>query len=164
MIRTAPAPQSVIVGIFMVLAAVVSAVAPVPTLYRSLGVLLFGYLGFAVGGMPYAYLATLLAPPLGLLSGSVDWLVMLPIVLAGNLLAMLGLEFGWRFPALVVSPLLVAAPQWIAWQASQRDLFAVTLPWNPSPGLWIGLHALVAAAGVLVALFFDRRRARAAGD
>ncbi len=159
MIRTAPAPLNLVIGTFLVLAAVVSAVAPLPPMFRSLGILLFSYLAFAMSGMPFAYLAALLAPPLGLISSDANWLVMLPIVLSSNLLAMLGLEFAWRYPAVVISPLLQIAPQLFVMQMSRRELFQVALPWEPNPSLWIGLHALVAVAGVLAAVMLDRRRA-----
>lgn len=160
MIRTAPLPQSLVIGTFLFLAAVVSAVAPVPLLYRSLGTLLFGYLAFGIGGMPFAYLTALLAPPIGLITGDSDWAVMLPVVLSSNLLGMLGLEFGWRLPALVVSPLALAVPLIFVRTASKIDLFAVELPWDDGSALWIVLHLLVAVAGILIALFLDRRRAR----
>ena len=158
MIRAAPEPQRTIVGTFLILAAVVAAVAPVAVSLRSAGVVLFAYLAFAVGGMPFAYLAALVAPPLGLLGGDAAWLVMLPIVLSGNLLAMLGLEFAWRWGALVVSPALLVAPALFVQTMSQRDLFRVDLPWDDGRGAWIGLHLLVAAFGVLIALLVDRRR------
>lgn len=160
MIHPAPQPQRLIVGVFLVLAAVVAAVAPLPILYRSLGVLLMSYAAFAVGGMPFAYLAALLAPPLGLFGGDSDWLIMLPVVLTGNLLAMLGLEYAWRWAALAVSPLLLAAPQVFTLAVSRRDLFAVALPWEPDAELWIVLHVLVALAGVLLAVVLERRRLR----
>lgn len=160
MIRTAPLPQSLVIGTFLFLAAVVSAVAPVPLLYRSLGALLFSYLAFGIGGMPFAYLTALLAPAIGLITGDSEWAVMLPVVLSSNLLGMLGLEFGWRLPALVVSPLALAVPLIFVRTASKMDLFAVELPWDDSSALWIVLHLLVAVAGILIALVLDRRRAR----
>lgn len=161
MIRTAPMPQRLFIGLFVFLAAVVIAVAPVPTVYRSAGVALCAYLAFAGAGMPAAYLTALIAPPLGLVQGAGDWLVMLPIVLAGNLLAMLGFEYTWRLPALVVSPLLLVAPAFVAWRLSYQDLFEVSLPWAANEGTWVVLHLLVGVAGVLLALFVDRRRATA---
>ncbi len=161
MIRTAPAPQRFIIGVFFFLAAVVCAVAPLPLLFRSLGVALFAYLAFGVAGMPAAYLTALLAPVVGLVSGDAGWLVMLPIVLSGNLLAMLALEYAWRYPALVLSPLLLVAPMAVAAVASTRPLFEVALPWGSPEGTWIATHALVGVGGVLSALYLDRRRARA---
>lgn len=160
MIRTAPPPQNIIIGTFLFLAAVVCAVAPIALVYRSLGILLFSLLAFAVGGMPFAYLTALLAPPLGLISGDAGWQVMFPIVISANLLSMLGLEYAWRLPALIVSPLLQVTPQLFALQASKRDLFAVELPWEPAAALWVLLHGLVALGGVLIAIILDRRRAR----
>ena len=158
MIRTAPAPQSLVIGIFLVLAAAVFAVAPIPLVLRSLGIVASAYLGFAVGGMPWAYLAALVAPPVGLLAGDTDWLVMLPVVLSGNLLAMLGLEYAWRWPALILSPLLLIVPQLATLLISGRELFRVELPWEPSGTAWILLHLLVAVAGVLGAILLERRR------
>lgn len=163
MIRKAPMPQRLFAGVFFVLAAIVCAVAPMPAVFRSLGIMLSAYLGFSAAGMPVAYLCALLAPPFGLIGGDPDWLVMLPIVLSGNLLAMLGLEFGWRYGALVLSPVLLVAPALVSWQLSKKPLFEVSLPWHVSEAAWVALHLLVAALGVLVALFLDRRReARAA--
>lgn len=159
MIRTAPAPQNLIVGGFFVLLAVVAAVAPVPLVFRSLGILFASYLAFAMGGMPFAYVGALLAPPVGLITGDVEWLVMLPVVLSSNLLGMLGLEFAWRWAALVVSPLLVVVPLAFVSVMSQRELFAVDLPWEPSSGQWVFLHGLIALGGVLVGVMLDRRRA-----
>lgn len=162
MIRTAAMPQRLFIALFLFLAAVVFAVAPLPLLFRSLGVVLCAYLSFAAAGMPAAYLTALLAPPLGLIRGDQEWLVMLPIILSGNLLAMLGLEFTWRALAVIVSPLLLVMPALITWQLSQQALFEVTLPWDGQEATWVILHLLVAAAGLLVALYLDRRRSRAA--
>lgn len=159
MIRTAPAPQHLIVGGFFVLVAVVSAVAPVPLELRSMGILLASYLAFAMAGMPVAYLAALLAPPIGLITGDVDWLVMLPIILSSNLLGMLGLEYAWRYAALIISPLLVLTPLVVVMVMSRRALFEVELPWEPDAARWVFLHGSVALAGVLVAVILDRRRA-----
>jgi len=161
-IRTASEPQRTIVGTFLVLAAVVSAVAPMPVSLRSTAVILFAYLAFAVGGMAYAYVAALLAPALGLLGGDASWLIMLPIVLSGNLLAMLGLEFGWRWAAVALSPLLLVTPALFVQSMARSDLFRVELPWDDARGAWVGLHLLVAVFGVLVALLVDRRRRRTA--
>lgn len=158
MIRTAPAPQSLVIGIFLVLAACVSAVAPMPLVLRSVGVIVCAYLAFGVGGMPWAYLAALVAPPIGLLSGDAGWLVMLPVVLSGNLLAMLGLEYAWRWPALAVSPLLLIVPATATLLLSERELFRVDLPWEPSGTIWVLLHLLVAVAGLLGAILLERRR------
>ena len=160
MIRTAPEPQRTIIGTFLVLAAVVAAVAPMSVALRSAVVVLFSYLAFAVGGMPFAYLAALAAPALGLLAGDVAWLIMLPIVLSGNLLAMLGLEYAWRWAALVVSPVLLVVPAVFVRTMAQRDLFRVELPWDDGRGAWVGLHLLVGVFGVLIALVVDRQRRR----
>jgi hypothetical protein len=160
-IRTASEPQRTIIGTFLVLAAVVAAVAPMSVALRSAAVVLFSYLAFAVGGMPFAYLAALAAPALGLLAGDVAWLIMLPVVLSGNLLAMLGLEYAWRWAALVVSPVLLVVPAVFVQTMAQRELFRVELPWDDGRGAWVGLHLLVAAFGVLIALLVDRQRTRA---
>ena len=162
MIHTAPKPQSTIIGVFLVLLAAVAAVAPMPLALRSVGVVLAAYLAFAVGGMPWAYVAALVAPPIGLIGGDEAWLVMLPVVLSSNLLGMLGLEYAWRWPALIVSPALLLAPQVVTLLLSQRQLFRVELPWEPGAAAWLVLHGLVAVAGILAAILLERRRLHAA--
>lgn len=158
--KDAPASQRLIIGGFLFLAAVACAVAPLPLAFRSSGILLIAYLSYSVGGAPAAQLTALLAPAIGLINGDQGWLVMLPVVTASNLLAIIGLEYAWRYPALAVSPLLQSIPQLFVANASQQELFAVTLPWEPGVSTWIGLHALTALAGVLVAIYLDRRRER----
>lgn len=157
MIRTLPAPQNVIVGGFFFLLAAALAIAPLGLLYKSLGILLAMYLAFSAGGMPFAYLSALIAPPVGLLSGNPDWLVMLPLVMVWLLLAALGLEYAWRYPAVAVSPLLCVLPQLLAARLSRQELFQVALPWEPA-GTWVLLHGLVAVAGTLLAVYLDRLR------
>lgn len=149
-------PHLLIVGLFIFLLAIVLAVAPLPLLVRSLGIVLCFYAAFTFTGLPFAFATALLAPLAGLLTGSGDWLVMLPLLLVSGLLALLGLDYAWRTPALIVSPLLYILPQIVAWQLSQRSLFAVALPWQPSAPVWLGLHALVAVLGTLAALSFNR--------
>ena len=153
-------PHLLIVGVFIFLLAAVLAVAPLPLLARSLGVALCFYAAFTFAGLPFAFATALLAPLAGLLTGSGDWLVMLPLLLVSGLLALLGLDYAWRTPALIVSPLLYILPQIVAWQLSQRSLFAVALPWQPSAPVWLGLHALVAVLGTLAALWWRRAGAR----
>ena len=157
MIRTLPAPQSLIIGTFLLLLAGAFAASPLPLVYKSLGILFTTYWVFSVGGPPLAYLSALVIPLIGLIGGDVNWLIMLPIVMTSYLMAVLGLEYAWRYPALIVSPLLSFVPQFIAFQLSQRDLFAINLPWEPASS-WVGLHALVALAGSLIVIYFDRRR------
>jgi hypothetical protein len=53
-------------------------------------------------------------------------------------------------------------PALVTWQLSGQTLFEVTLPWDGQEATWLMLHLLVAALGVLVALYLDRRRSRAA--
>ncbi len=149
-------PHQLIVGIFIFLLAGVLAVAPLPLPARSLGIVLCFYSAFAFAGLPFAFATALLAPLAGLLTGSGDWLVMLPLMLVSGLLALLGLDYAWRTPALVVSPLLYILPQLFAWQLSQRSLFAVALPWQPSAPVWLGLHTLAALLGTLAALRWGR--------
>ena len=158
MTRTAPVAQRLIIGVFLFLVAAVCAVAPLPILYRSLAILLSSYAAFAFAGMPFAYAVALLTPAIGLISGGENWLIMLPIILSSSLLAMLGLEFAWRYPAVIVSPALYVIPQVLVWQLSQRRLFSVNLPWDPNPNMWLSLHALTALAGVLGAVYLDRQR------
>ena len=160
MIHAAPMPQRLFIALFLLLAAVACALAPAPLLFRSLGIVLLAYLSFAAAGMPAAYATALVAPPLGLIRGDNDWLILLPVILSGNLLAMLGLEYAWRLSAVVLSPLLLVAPATLTWQLSSRPLFEVRLPWAGQESRWIALHLLVAVAGVLVALYLDRRRTR----
>ena len=160
MTRNAPPARTFFIGIFLFLFAAVCAVAPMPILYRSLGILLASYAAFAFAGMPFAYATALLTPAIGLISGTTAWLVMLPIVLSSSLLAMLGLEFSWRYAAVIVSPALYVIPQVIVWQLSQRRLFSVELPWDPSPVVWLSVHGLTALVGVLGALYVDRRRSK----
>lgn len=156
-IRTLGAPQSTIIGLFLFLAAAALAASPLPLFYRSAGMLLLMYLVFGVAGMPFVYLIALIAPPVGLVSGDPNWLIMLPIIMTSSLLAALGLEYAWRYPAIIVSPLLAVAPFLIVLALSQQELFAISLPWEPA-GTWIALHALVALAGILINVFLDRRR------
>ena len=156
--RTPPAPQNLIVGTFCLLLAVVVAVAPLPLLGRSLGILAATYAAFSFGGLPFAFASALLAPVAGLLTGGTDWLVLLPLLLSSGLLGLLGLDYAWRYPALLVSPLLYIIPQGIVWQLSQRELFAVELPWQPSAEVWLALHALVAFLGVAAAVALEQRR------
>lgn len=163
MIRTVPMPQRLFIGVFFFLAAAVATVAPLPLVFRSLGVALSAYLGFSAAGLPAAYLIALLAPPVGLIGGDPDWLVMLPVILAGNLLAMIGLEYGWRLLALPLSPILLVLPALAAWQMPKQPLFEVVLPWDGQQATWVLLHLLVAVGGVLVALYLDRRRAATEG-
>lgn len=164
MTGAAPLPKRAhpVVGLFLFLAAVAVAAAPLPELYRSLGVTLLAYLAFVLLRPSFAYLIVILAPPLGLVSGSNDWLVLQPLVISAGLLGVLGLEYAWRYPALVVSPLLHLMPYLVAWRMAQTELFAVALPLVPSAELWITLQGLVALAGTLFALYLDRRRSRAA--
>jgi hypothetical protein len=157
MIHTLPRPQNIIIGTFLFLLAAVCAAAPIPLLYRSLGIVLSMYLAFSAGGMPFAYLTALLAPPIGLINGDQNWLVMLPIIMSSLLLAVLALEYAWRYPALILSPLLYVIPQFMAMRLSRNELFAVTLPWEPAQS-WVGIHVLTALGGVLVAIYLDRRR------
>ena len=159
--RTARTPAAnpasyLIVGLFFFLLAVVLAVAPLPVLVRSLGIVLCSYAALAFAGLPFAFAAALLAPVAGILTGGETWLVLLPLMLVSGLLAFLGLDYAWRWGALLVSPLLYVLPQVIVWQLSQRSLFSVVLPWSPSAPVWLGLHALVALGGTAGALFATR--------
>lgn len=150
--------RALILGLFLFLAAAACAVAPLPLVLRSAGILLFSYVSFAVAGSQMALFTSLVAPVLGLLSGSEDWLVMLPIILASNLLGMLGLDYAWRYAALIVSPVLVAAPLLTGVVLSRQELFMVDLPWADGGTNWLILHVLVALFGVLAALLLDRRQ------
>lgn len=160
MIRTAAEPARTVIGTFLVLAAMAAALAPMAVSLRSVAVVMLAYFAFSVGGMAFAYLAALLAPAVGLLSGDPAWLIMLPVVLAGNLLAMIGLEFSWRSWALLVSPLLLITPALVVQLLSRQALFRIDLPWDDGNGAWVPLHLLVGLFGMLIALWVDRQRAR----
>ena len=160
-IRTAPPPQNIIIGTFLFLAAAVVSVAPAPLALSSAGILLCAYLALSVGGMPFGLGVALGAPVIGLITGDSEWLIMLPIMLSTNLLAMLGLEFGWRYAALAISPIMAIMPPLMVSILSRQSLFEIELPWGVADMSWVLLHGLVAAAGVLVALYLDRRRDRA---
>ena len=149
--------RALIIGLFLFLAAVACAVAPLPLIVRSAGVLLFSYASFALAGSQLALLTALLAPLAGLLTGDGDWLVMLPIILASNLLGMLGLEYAWRYAAIIISPVLQSAPQVVSVILARQELFEVELPWGEGAFNWIALHAFVALFGVLAALLLERR-------
>lgn len=150
--------RALILGLFLFLAAAACAVAPLPLVLRSAGILLFSYVSFTVAGSQMALFTSLLAPILGLLSGSEEWLVMLPIILASNLLGMLGLDYAWRYAALLVSPALVAAPLLTSVVLSRQELFLVDLPWADGGTNWLILHVLIALFGVLAALLLERRQ------
>jgi membrane protein implicated in regulation of membrane protease activity len=99
------------------------------------------------------------SPLIGLIARDANWFIMLPVTLSSLLLAVLALEFAWRYPALILSPLLFIIPQVVTLRLSKDELFFVELPWEPANN-WVSLHFLVAFAGVLVAIFLDRRRER----
>ncbi len=150
--------RALLLGLILLLAAAACAVLPMPLAVRSAAILLLSYVSFAVTGSQMALFIALVAPILGLLSGSEEWLVMLPIILASNLLGMLGLDFAWRYAAVVVSPALVAAPLLTSLILSRQELFMVDLPWADGGTNWLLLHVLVALFGVLAALLLDRRQ------
>ncbi len=160
-VRTAPAPQNIIIGVMLLIAAGIFAVAPLPMLYRSLGILFCATLAYSYSGAFFAQAIVLVAPCFGLLLDSGDWLVMLPIILSSGILGMLTLDFAWRYPAILLAPLFYLLPTVFAWQLAQRRLFEVTLPWEPSAEVWIGAHGLTIFAGTLIAVFLDRRRGKA---
>ncbi len=151
------ASRALVFGLLLFLAAAACAVLPLPLALRSAGILLFSYASFALAGSQMALFTSLLAPVVGLVSGSEEWLVLLPIILASNLLGMLGLDYAWRYAAIIVSPVLQMAPQVVSMTLSRQELFEVTLPWGDSAMSWIALHGLVSLFGVLAALFLDRR-------
>lgn len=161
MTRLVPMPGRLFIALFLFLAAAVLAAIPIPLVYRSLGTVLFGYFAFATAGLPAAYVTVLVAPMIGAIRGDLDWFIMMPIILSANLLAMLGLEFGWRNFAIIVSPVLLVLPPIVAWQLSQRELFEVVLPLTGHETEWILLHLLTGVVGVIAAVFFERSRERA---
>lgn len=143
-------------GVFLVLAAAVLAIAPLPLAWRSAGIVVAFYLAFAVAGMPWAYVAALLAPPVGLIGGDDAWLVMLPLILSGNLLALLALDVAWRVPAVFLSPMALLAPHAVTWVLAQRELFRVALPWEPDVWLWLAAHGGAALVGAVIAVLAAR--------
>lgn len=159
MIRTLPSPQNFIIGTFVLLAAVVCVLAPIPLLYRSLGLLFATYLAFSVAGTPLAYFIAIITPLAGLVGGDMNWLILLPIVLSSLLLAVVGLEYAWRYAALIVSPLLFLAPQYIAQEMAKLELFSIALPWEPV-NAWLAIHALASLAATLIVVLIDRLRER----
>ena len=159
---TPASPKNIIIGLFLCFFAAVIVVSPLPLLYRSMSVLFIAYLAASYGGMPFAYIVVILAPPLGLLKQDEHWLIFLPMIISSGLLAMLGLEYSWRYAAILVSPFLYLIPQIFIWQISEHRLFALTLPWQPNFTRWLTVHAFVAGAGVLTMLFLDRKRQRLA--
>lgn len=161
MTRLVPMPQRLFIGLFLFLAAAVLAALPLPIVYRSIGTVLFGYFAFATAGLPAAYFTVLVAPMIGAIRGDLEWFIMLPVILSANLLAMLGLEYGWRNLSVVFSPILLIIPPFIAWQLSQRELFEVVLPLAGHELEWVLLHVLTGVIGVIAAVFIDRRREQA---
>lgn len=161
MTRLVPMPGRLFIALFLFLAAAVLAAVPLPIVYRSIGTVLFGYFAFATAGLPAAYVTVLVAPMIGAIRGDLEWFIMLPIVLSANLLAMLGLEFGWRNFAILISPVLLVLPPVVAWQLSQRELFEVALPLTGHELEWVLLHLLTGVIGVIAAVFFERSRERA---
>lgn len=158
MIRTAPQPYNLFVGAGLILLSVVVALLPIATLYRSVAILLCAYLAFSNSGTAAAYIIVLFSPLFGLRYETSQWLVLLPIMLSTNLLAILGLDYGWRYGAIILSPLLCALPQIVAWQGAQHPLMNVVLPWEPSATTWLTLHVLTAVAGVAMGLALDYKR------
>lgn len=152
--------HSLLRGAFVLLLALVLAVSPLSMLVRSLGILFLGYTALAFSGLPLALACVLIAPLAGLLAAGNSWLIMLPIMLVSGLLALLGLDFAWRLPALFVSPLLTVLSQVLVLQLSQRSLFAVALPWEPNPQLWIILHGVTALVGTAMVIYLSGRDAR----
>ena len=162
--RAASPRERLVIGVFLFLVAAAVAAAPLPMVLRSAGVLAATYLSYGVVGSNGGFATGLVAPLVGLLTAPYEWLVMLPIILSSNLLAVMGLDLAWRYPALVVSPLLQVVPQLVVAALSQQTLFEVDLPWAPNVNGWILLHLLVALAGTLLLVFLDRRSERRAGS
>lgn len=167
MIRTAPQPYNLFLGAGLVLLSIAIALSPLATLYRSVAILFCAYLAFSNSGTPAAYVIVLFSPLFGLRVETDTWLVLLPVMLSANVLAILGMDYGWRYEAgwrygvIVLSPLLAVLPAIIAWQGSLHPLFNVNLPWQPDAQTWIVMHAVVALAGVVIGLALDYKRARA---
>ncbi len=162
-VRTLKNPQKIIVSIFLFLLAALISMSPLNLSleYRAALIVAISYLSFSTGGLSFAYLTALIAPLFGLIGGDTDWLIMLPIFMSSLFLAILGLEYAWRYAALIISPLLFIAPQIIANMMSKINLFAIKLPWEPAQN-WIKLQLLAAIASVLLIVYIDRLRERQA--
>jgi len=158
-LRTLKNPQKSIISIFLFLAASAIAISPLNMEYRAAGILGMSYLAFSTGGLSFAYLTALLAPIIGLIGGDNQWLIMLPIILSSLFLAILGLEYSWRYASLIISPLLFISPQIVANFLSKKELFFVQLPWEPAEK-WIYLQLLTAIGSVLLIVYIDRLRER----
>ena len=158
-LHTLKNPQKSIISIFLFLAAAAFAISPLNMEYRTAGIVVMSYLAFSTGGLPFAYLTALLAPIIGLIGGDNQWLIMLPIILSSLFLAVLGLEYSWRYAAIIISPLLFISPQLIADYLSKKQLFFVQLPWEPADK-WIYLQLLTAVGSVLLVIYIDRLRER----
>ena len=164
-----PSPFHFISGIALFILAIVLVSLPALALfplYKSIALLLSAYLAASLSGIAFAYLIVLLAPIIGLVTGGEDasWFIFLPMIVSSNLLHMFGLEYGWRFFAIVLSPVLGVVPQAALWYLAQRPIFALQLPWQPSAERWILSHFLTAFACTLLLLWLDRlyrRRPRA---
>jgi hypothetical protein len=157
-LKPEPTTRILFLGLFIFLAAVMLVVAPLPLLFRSGGILFCTYMAFSVGGMPLAYITALLVPPIGLITGDPAWLILLPIVMSSQLLAMLGLEYAWRYAALIVSPLLYLVPLLFTRFASTIELLAVELPFQPSLNTWLIFHGLIAFAAMIIVLSISGKR------
>ena len=155
---TPSSPKNIFIGLFLCFFAAVMVVSPLPMLYRSMIVLFIAYLAASYGGMPFAYIVVIIIPPLGLLKQDDTWLIFLPMIISSGLLAMLGLEYSWRYAAILISPFLYVVPQLFVSKVSEHRLFAIEIPWEPSATRWLMLHAFVAGAGVLTMFFLDRKR------
>ncbi|MEZ4608443.1 MAG: hypothetical protein R2865_17050, partial [Deinococcales bacterium] len=117
--------------------AAVATVLPLSLFYRSLLILASSYLAFSFGGIAFAYLIALFMPLIGIIVDSNTWLILSPVILSANLLAMLGLDYGWRYGALLLSPLLYAIPVIFVSRIAQHRLFNLDLSWTPSLNLWL---------------------------
>jgi hypothetical protein len=151
-----------LVGVLLLLAAAVAVVAPIPLLVRSLVVYAAAFVAWQTLGRDWAYPVALLVPPLGLLGGQPDWLALLPIVMTGALLGVLGLDVGGRVWGPLVGAVAGSMPAAVTWTLSQRELFQVTLPWGEGGALWALSHAAVMLAAGAVAGLASRRRSGSA--
>lgn len=152
-----------LVGILLLLAAAVVVVAPLPLMVRSLVVVAVAFVAWQALGRDWAYPVVLLVPPLGLLGGQPDWLAMLPIVMTGGLLGVLGLDVGGRVWGPLVGAVAGSMPALVTWVLSQRELFQVVLPWGEAGALWAMTHAAAMLAAGFVAGLAVRGRGRPAG-
>lgn len=155
---------AILLGVFCVALATICALAPLVPLHRSLAIILIAFIAVSFAGFPFGYITVLLPPMIGLYNGGVEWLIMLPMVLATGLIAVLAMDFGGRWLGWLLAPLLSVVPIVLVWQAAQHRLFSLELPWVLSQEIWVLSHALVVLLGTLIVIFIPLLNREVARD